>query len=88
MVEPFLFDAICYNLTTAYSTLMDEGAFTLRHVGDLTRRISSLVLQAQRTIEPFVKAFGDAYRTSANEAKNALAARRVPSRSGPITISW
>lgn len=63
VVEPFLFDAVCYNLTTAYSSLMDEGAFTLRHVGDLTKRITSLVLQAQRTIEPFVKAFSDAYRT-------------------------
>lgn len=63
VVEPFLFDAICYNLTTAYSTLLDEGAFTLRHVGDLSKRLPSVVLQAQRTIEPFIKAFGDAYKT-------------------------
>lgn len=62
VVEPFLFDAICYNLTTAYSTV-DEDAFTLRHVGDLSRKLGSIILKAQRVIDPFVRMFADAYKT-------------------------
>ena len=63
VVEPFLFDAICYNLTTAYSTLEEEGEFTLRHVGDLSRRLPDIMARAAAVIEPFVRKFGDAYKT-------------------------
>ena len=60
-IEPRLLRVLCYNFTTAYSEGGEEE-ISLRHVGDLRRKLPEAFRKALRTVEPFVKAFGDAYK--------------------------
>ncbi len=60
-VQPVCLRIQCWNFTTAWSDGLDEE-LTFRHVGDLTRKLPRAIDRAIRAIEPFVKAFGDAYR--------------------------
>lgn len=62
-VEPKILRVLCYNFTTAYS---EGGAeeIEIRHVGDLRTRLPGAISRALRVIEPFIRAFGDAYKVS------------------------
>jgi hypothetical protein len=62
-IEPKLLRVLCYNFTTAYSDGADEE-ISLRHVGDISRKLPSAIARALRVVEPFVRAFGDAYRVA------------------------
>lgn len=61
-VEPTLLRVLCYNFTTAWADGLAED-MSLRHVGDLGRKLPRLIKRAGEVLEPFVKAFGDAYRS-------------------------
>lgn len=61
-VEAFVLRVLCYNFTTAFSEDFDADELSLRHVGDLTKRLPGMIARAQARIEPLVLAFGDAYK--------------------------
>lgn len=61
-VEAFVLRVLCYNFTTAFSEDFEADELSLKHVGDLTRRLPNMVRRAQERIEPLVLAFGDAYK--------------------------
>lgn len=61
-VEGFLLRVLCYNFTTAFTEDMEGKTLGIRHVGDLLRKLPDAIANAQRRIEPFVRAFGDAYK--------------------------
>lgn len=61
VVSGSILRALCYNFTTAWS----EGAETeisIRHVGEARRRVGEAIVKAIATVEPFIKAFADAYQ--------------------------
>ncbi len=60
-VSPKLLRVLCYNFTTAY-TEGGEQEISLKHIGDIGRKLPAAIQQAQRTLEPFILAFSDAYR--------------------------
>lgn len=59
-VEPFVLDTLCYNFTTAESTGGDEEV-VIRHVGDLGPKLAQVFMRCLKKVDPFIKAFGDAY---------------------------
>jgi hypothetical protein len=61
-VEAFVLRVLCYNFTTAFSEDMEGVTVGIRHVGDLLRKLPAAIENASRRIEPFVRAFGDAYK--------------------------
>ncbi len=61
-VEAFLLRVLCANFTTAESDDLDASDIAIRHVGDLRRKLTRALAQAISRLEPFVKAFGDAYQ--------------------------
>lgn len=62
-VEPKLLRVLCYNFTTAWSEGGDEE-ITIRHVGDLRTKLPQAFAKALKVVEPFIRAFGDAYKVS------------------------
>jgi hypothetical protein len=62
-VAPKLLRVLCYNFTTAYSDGVDEE-ISLRHVGDLRLKLGPAIRRALAVVDPFVRAFGDAYKTA------------------------
>lgn len=60
-IEPTLLRVLCYNFTTAWAEGLEEE-LSLRHVGDLSRKLPRMLKRASEAVEPFVHAFGDAYR--------------------------
>ncbi len=61
-VEAFLLRVLCLNFTTAFTEDENVAELSLRHVGDLTKRLARMVMAAMDRIDPFVQAFGDAYK--------------------------
>ena len=59
---------LCYNFTTAYSrgndSEVDLGDASIRHVGDAKAKIGAAVKAAIGNLEPFILAFGDAYKNA------------------------
>lgn len=63
VVEPTLLRVLCYNFTTAWAEGLREE-LSVRHVGDLSRKLPRLIKRATDALEPFIRAFGDAYRVA------------------------
>jgi hypothetical protein len=78
-VEAFVLRVLCYNFTTAFSEDFEADELSLKHVGDLTRRLPAMIRRAQERIEPLVLAFGDAYKEAlpANFTSRGEALERV-----------
>lgn len=55
-----LLQTLCVNFTTVWAGKDEE--IELRHIGDLTGKLTSAVIRTLAKVEPFVKAFGDAYQ--------------------------
>jgi len=62
-VAPKLLRVLCYNFTTAYSEGADEE-ISLKHVGDLRTKLPAAFARALKVVDPFVRAFGDAYKAA------------------------
>jgi hypothetical protein len=62
-VEPFILRTLCYNFTTAYSKGGEEEVI-IRHVGDLSTKLPKVFTDCLQKVEPFVRAFGDAYKVA------------------------
>jgi len=63
-VEAFLLRVLCANFTTAETFDLEGEELSLRHMGDLRMKLPRLVHTALKRIDPFVRAFGDAYQTA------------------------
>lgn len=63
-VDAAVLRVLCYNFTTAWSADEDAEDIALRHVGDLQGKLPQAIKRALARVEPFVRAFGDAYRTA------------------------
>lgn len=63
VVEAYVEQVRCYNCTRVTSTDEEADVLNLRHVGDISQRISALVAKALNRVDPFVRAFGDAFKT-------------------------
>jgi hypothetical protein len=63
-VEAFLLRVLCANFTTAESDDINADEISLRHVGDLGRKLSEAFARAQARVEPFVRRFADAYKVA------------------------
>lgn len=61
-VEAGVLRVRCYNFTTAESVDLDAKDISLRHLGDLRRKVARCFKDALDRVEPLVHAFGDAYR--------------------------
>jgi hypothetical protein len=61
-IEPFVLDTLCYNFTTAESKGGEEE-IVIRHVGDVGPKLASAFMRALKKVDPFIKAFGDSYKT-------------------------
>jgi len=59
-VMPQLLRVLCYNFTTAWSDGADEE-ISIRHIGEAKVKLAKAFERALSVVEPFVKAFGDAY---------------------------
>ena len=62
-INPQLLRVLCYNFTTAWSSGA-ESEVTIRHIGEAKTKLGMAIVAALRVVEPFVKAFGDAYKSS------------------------
>ena len=63
-VQGQIFRTACYNFTQVPMETTDEDVqFDLRHLGDAKRKLGDAVRSALNMLDPFVRAFGDAYRT-------------------------
>lgn len=61
-ISPRLLRVLCLNFTTAYTSGGDEE-ISIKHVGENLRpKFARAMRNALQTVEPFVRAFGDAYR--------------------------
>jgi hypothetical protein len=60
-IKPYVLQDRCYNFTTAESTGGDEEV-VIRHVGDLGRKLVDTLMRCLKRVDPFIKAFGDAYQ--------------------------
>lgn len=60
-VQPKLLRVLCYNFTTAYTDGADEEV-SIRHVGEAKAKLAAAFRRALTIVEPFVRAFGDAYK--------------------------
>lgn len=60
-VSPKLLRVLCKNFTTAYTDGAEQD-IAIRHVGDLRARLPGAIIRALAVVEPFVRAFGDAYK--------------------------
>lgn len=80
-IEPFVLDTLCYNFTTAESTGGDEevrlvaGFDSIRHVGDLGKKLAEVFTRCLKKVDPFIKAFGDAYKAPATLTRGELLER-------------
>lgn len=63
-VDAQLLQVLCLNFTTAWSIDEESEELSLRHIGELSRRLPRVIQAAQKRIEPFVRAFGDAYKVA------------------------
>ena len=60
-IVPRLLRVLCWNFTTAFSEGGEED-ISIRHMGELAPKLAPALRRALAKIDPFVKAFGDAYR--------------------------
>lgn len=63
---PKLLRTLCLNFTTAWTDGVEFDA-SVRHVGEVRSKMAEAMRQALAVIDPFVKAFGDAYQNSLPE---------------------
>lgn len=63
-VEAFVLRVLCANFTVAESMDIDAEELSVRHMGDLRGKLNSMMVRALKRIDPFVQAFGDAYKVS------------------------
>ena len=61
-VMPQLLRVLCYNFTVAWST-GQEDEIVIRHIGEAKKKLGEAIVRALAVVEPFVRAFGDAYKT-------------------------
>lgn len=74
-VEAFLLRVLCYNFTTAETFDTNAEELTVRHIGDLTSKLPAMFEKALRRIDPFVKAFGDAYKIALPATRGEVLAK-------------
>jgi hypothetical protein len=80
-VEPFVLDTLCYNFTTAESTGGAEevaaGFGSIRHVGDLGKKLADVFMRCLKKVDPFIHAFADAYKAPLGDAPRGELLQRV-----------
>ena len=60
-VVPKILRVLCYNFTTAWGSGVEVEIGGIRHIGEARAKFADALQRAIATVEPFVKAFGDAY---------------------------
>jgi hypothetical protein len=71
-VEAFLLRVLCANFTTAETDDINADEISLRHIGDLGRRLSEAFARAQTRVLPFVQRFSDAYKLALPKSRGEV----------------